>query len=60
MAAVVWIFVQNHEGGLAPIKDQVFAVIILGEALTEDATLLFSAQDELLSPRCPEVSHIWL
>ena len=60
MSAVVRIFIQNHEGGLAPKKDQAFAVVIIPSAFAEDATLLFFAQDELLSPRCPEVSHVRL
>jgi len=60
MTGVIRVAVEDDEALLAPVENVIFAVLILLGGSTKETIRLFLAQDELLSPRRPELFQLEL
>ena len=60
MTGVIRVAVEDDEALLAPVENVIFAVLVLLGGSAKKTSRLFLAQDELLSPRRPELFQLEL
>ncbi len=57
MAIIIWIFVQDTKKLLAPVQNQILAVLTVSYRLTEKTIFFFFTQDKFLTPWRPNIFH---